>query len=493
MQVNIKMTHFSLYPKTAALIKKMQLLFLWIILTCCITRCSSFSAQLTRPWEIESSAGNSKSITEQRKGSPVRRRRRGGGRLWRLIWEDADVLIILASSSNDDDTKEPVNNSIDGGYSESEIVERNIIESSDDETLSNFSSLITEARTSAVNSSPYLVSKQNPTQDYLEHISHTSSTTVWKSRGSLFQMTRPANIPGVILFHMLGVYLVLEATGQSANYWSILLKEPVVWLTLLATNIVSATSMLVNDYYDAKLGRDALKSDSKLLLLKDSPLSQPVVKLFLMYMYAAALVVSNFLPGIPTRLSVTVALIMTYLYTVHLKPMTWVKNVVCASLIALAPWTSGSCVLYLLKYTGNISIWFVPSLWRLFGVLFCGVVSREILMDCTDLPADAASGIRTIPVVHGRFFAAKVAAVSTLIMTVLATGPHLRQLLQLPSVVPLWSATPLRRLILAATGSAFQLKGTLQAWHTKGADNAVIDKMIGQSLLSVVFLLASFV
>jgi 4-hydroxybenzoate polyprenyltransferase len=332
--------------------------------------------------------------------------------------------------------------------------------------------------------------------------------TIWSSRKELFHMTRPNNIPGIILFHMLGVYLVMvQVASNTHTYWSLLLKEPVIWLTLLSTNLVSASSMVVNDYYDAKLGRDTLKqmnsdggdaNQEKWMLHKDNGLwNKLVTRRFLMYLYSIALCISNCLPGIPTRLSVTVALMMTYLYTVHLKPMTWVKNIVCATLIALAPWTSGSCALYLLQQHGNKialnGVWSIPALWRLFGVLFFGVFGRELLMDCADVDADRATGIRTIPVVYGCSTASKVALASAIVMTYFAMVAPITQLLLLPSFVPIWSSTPMRRLFFAVAACGLQLRGMWSAVQTNGADRVSIDKVISQSLFTVVFLMASFV
>jgi 4-hydroxybenzoate polyprenyltransferase len=334
--------------------------------------------------------------------------------------------------------------------------------------------------------------------------------TIWSSRHELFRMIRPNNIPGIILFHMLGVYLVMvhhhATAGTPRTYWSLLLKEPVIWLTLLSTNLVSASSMVVNDYYDAKLGRDTLKqmssddtnTNDKWILHKDNGVwNKLVTRRFLMYLYAMALCISNCLPGIPTRLSVSCALMMTYLYTVYLKPITWVKNIVCATLIALAPWTSGSCALYLLQQSGSIigwnDVWSIPSLWRLFGVLFCGVFGRELLMDCTDVDADRAAGIRTVPVVFGCSVTSKVAMATTGIMTYLAILTPLQQLLQLPSAIPLLSGAPIRRLLLAVTACGLQISGMSNVVQTNGADRSTIDRMISRSLFTVILLMASFI
>lgn len=464
---------------TSSASRTTQILLSFVLLLLLVPVCHGFGATLARPWEIEANRGFTSSSSRSRASA----RRRHPNR----CFQDADVLLLVLRASSLSDSTEPVlNNCIDGGHIGFEAR----IEATTEEA---------SAPESSLRPNHVLTKKQNPSDGYLEHLSTRQvEATVWKSRGALFQMTRPNNIPGVVLFHMLGIYLVSTAMGLSDKFWSILLKEPAMWLTLLSTNLVSATSMVVNDYYDAKLGRDVYKEhETKVLLQANGPVTNEVARRFLMYLYASALFTSNCLPGIPTRLSVTVGLMLTYLYTVHLKPMTWVKNIVCASLIALAPWTSGSCALYLLQsgggHVGSIGVWFVPSLWRLFGVLFCGVVGREILMDCNDLLADGASGLRTVPVVHGRLYASRVAAASTVVMTLLAVVPHLQQLTRLPAAVALWSSAPLRRLLLAATGCGLQLRGTWRAVQTEGADATVIEAVVGQSLLTVVLMLASFV
>lgn len=134
----------------------------------------------------------------------------------------------------------------------------------------------------------------------------------------LIAMTRPSNIPGVTLFHMLGTYL---AVGPSGSYWKILFS-PSMLVTLMALQLTSATSMLVNDYYDTKLGRDSNKAFQPLLKKGTnipSPTMMVVAKRFLSYLYAAALVCGAMVPGIPARLAVVMGLMLTFWYTQHLK------------------------------------------------------------------------------------------------------------------------------------------------------------------------------
>ena len=143
----------------------------------------------------------------------------------------------------------------------------------------------------------------------------------------LLKMARVANFPGVILFHMIGTWLAfcqyqIYANPPAINqmittYWSLLMSPPMI-LTLISLLFTSSTSMLVNDYYDFKLGNDANKP---LKALQKVPLA--VCKKALYYLYAMALLTVNFLPGVPARFAVTGGLILTFLYTKHVKPRTW--------------------------------------------------------------------------------------------------------------------------------------------------------------------------
>jgi len=345
-------------------------------------------------------------------------------------------------------------------------------------------------------SSPYLRVGQASTTT-----TRNNNPAAWKTDcATLFRMTRPSHIPGTVLFHLLGVFLVLRRgltmlPGTTTNYWAFLLGEPALWLTLLSTNLVCASSMVVNDYFDAKLGRDTLELDKN--MLTNGSISKAAVKRFLQYMYGAALVVCTLLPGAPTRLTVTTSLIVTYLYTEYLKPLTWAKNAVCASLIALAPLFSGLSALHLLirdtgttaaasAVNGCVPLFMVPELWCAFTILFTGTFGREILMDCIDLAADEAAGIRTVPVVYGKLFAVKVVGLLTIPMTLAAVVLPLRQIVQLPS-----SILPLRRLLLASIASGAHLRNIWKVWMTRAKDNALINKTVNDAYISVVGLMAS--
>ncbi len=112
--------------------------------------------------------------------------------------------------------------------------------------------------------------------------------------------------------------------------------------------------MITNDYYDARSGVDSMTNDDARnenehyhpLAQGEVPLS--IAKTFDSYLYGMLLLTSAFVPGAPSRLMVLGGAIITYLYTVHLKPLTWIKNLSCAALVSMSPVTSGMAAWHVL-------------------------------------------------------------------------------------------------------------------------------------------------
>ena len=198
------------------------------------------------------------------------------------------------------------------------------------------------SRSVTLYSSSANVDQETETMPYIKH---------------LFLLCRPINFPIVVMFHVLGVH-------EAARFWEStaapsptvhlplllpLLKHPSMLMVMLALLLVTSTSMLTNDYYDAKTGVDSAVSTNGTCSSENEhyhPLAKgelpfSVAKMFDSYLYAILLLTSAFVPGSASRLMVIVGAITTYLYTLSLKPRTWVKNLACAALVALSPVTSG--------------------------------------------------------------------------------------------------------------------------------------------------------
>eukprot|EP00566_Odontella_aurita_P006631 CAMPEP_0113527836 /NCGR_PEP_ID=MMETSP0015_2-20120614/1513_1 /TAXON_ID=2838 /ORGANISM="Odontella" /LENGTH=605 /DNA_ID=CAMNT_0000426307 /DNA_START=193 /DNA_END=2010 /DNA_ORIENTATION=- /assembly_acc=CAM_ASM_000160 len=383
------------------------------------------------------------------------------------------------------------------------------------------------------------------------HNQDKSQPKVKNYLGPLLSMTRPDNFPGVLILHVLGAHKTLrqallsgaplsgilaDASGQAVSTTlkhALLrvLREPRMMVTIVALLLTTATSMLVNDYYDARSGVDLanvqshspkhLSSDES-LTAKGKPLATgavplPVAKSFLYYLYASLLLSVPFVPGTPAQLSVVLGAMLTFLYTQHLKPVTWLKNALCAGLIAFSPLTSGMAAASLVSQPGTLAVNAIRpayvSLWRLVITLFAGFMSREMLMDVTDVDGDKAAGIQTIPVRHGLRYASRAAFASAVVMAALAVaGPASRL------VGAVWSATALStggsevvsvlsavllallgsggdlvRLGLAVLASVLMVRGAWAVCKSDGRDIAAAERAVEEGKLSVMPLLASFI
>ena len=171
----------------------------------------------------------------------------------------------------------------------------------------------------------------------------------------LFLLCRPSNFPIVTLFHVLGVHQAVHFwqststvsfNASSSALLLSLLKHPSIAMVLISLLLVTSTSMITNDYYDARSGVDSITDDGHPENDHYHPLAQgevplSVAKTFDSYLYATLLLSSAFVPGAISRLMVLGGAIITYLYTVHLKPLTWIKNLSCAALVSMSPVTSG--------------------------------------------------------------------------------------------------------------------------------------------------------
>jgi len=311
--------------------------------------------------------------------------------------------------------------------------------------------------------------------------------TVYSCRHELWAMCRPSNFVGVLIFHTLGTFLGLRANNIAAaapameQPIKVLLQtlvKPSMMTVLLSIMLISSSSMMVNDYYDS---RRVTTSSSGTSNLRDPvPVPPKVVKRCLSYLYATLLVCSALVPGIPARLAVVTGSLLTFWYTQHLKPITWLKNVVCAMIIAISPFTSYAAAVASSRSSGLVvNILRDSKLWALTGTLFCGFVARELLMDIEDTDEDSKHNVLTVPVKYGRRFASRTALVCSLLSTLLAV---------------LAGGTSLRSTCLALAGGGLQtIRIAQMVFFTRDCENDVLLKnIINQGILGLGLLFASF-
>lgn len=291
---------------------------------------------------------------------------------------------------------------------------------------------------------------------------------------SLMKMCRLSNIPGVILLHVVGTYVATSALHSSAFLAT--LFQPSMLVVLASLLILSSSSMVINDYYDSRTGVDLLNAGKRLQV------PAPVIKRFLSYLYTTLLTALVFLPGKITRMSVVFGSLLTFWYTQHLKPKTWIKNVSCAGLIALSPFTSAAAASYI---QGNSLVQALPKILQLSTTIFLGVMGREIWMDVLDEDGDRKASIQTIPVKYGKRIACRVAFALSFTMALISNVGHL--------VTVLNGEAAWRSLAFSSMGSAILLTRATQIMMRGGMNSNLTRRAIEEGKLVIFFVLASYV
>jgi len=167
---------------------------------------------------------------------------------------------------------------------------------------------------------------------------------------------------------------------------------PRLLLGVALTVIVTSGSMLINDYHDHKLGVDnAVTKPGRPLVT--GAVHPDTVKLVLKWGYALHLTLLCLVPTATMRLWVLANTLLTYLYSVHLKPLTGVKNLTCAFIVAMA------IGLGAIASAGSSAA--VLAVWRPMAAVGGLIWHRELVMDIKDMEGDGQAGVATVPVVFG--------------------------------------------------------------------------------------------
>lgn len=309
----------------------------------------------------------------------------------------------------------------------------------------------------------------------------------------LWKMCRPKNFALVFILHVLGVW-------QISSDLSILTSSSMV-ACVLALVLSSCSSMIINDIHDAQSGVDSyslqsFSRSSTTSAIHQKPLISGTVshhqaRVFLNFIYGTlALIVGSFIPGTIAKMLFLTNAIVTEMYTLKFKPITWIKNSVCAMLIAGAPVCSA--LVYLSSFPAGRSYKDLISTLPLFSALSLQIFAREIVMDLKDYDGDKASHIQTVPVKYGRKYASQVSFICILCMSFISIilNPILRYYESISldaSIIPL-----LRRTVLAVIGSTSMLRKVSNVKKVEGRDESTNMKFIDDAV-GMLCLFASFI
>lgn len=277
---------------------------------------------------------------------------------------------------------------------------------------------------------------------------------------------------------------------------------PSMIVTLCAILLVTASSMIVNDFYDAKNGADTHKVihakdnhiSEKPLATGDLPLN--VARDFLKFLYGSLLLLSAFVPSVGSRLLVIVATMITYCYTSYLKPIVWVKNVSCAFLMAVSPLTSAIATTHLHSIPYS-HLW--PDLGLLIISLFFGFFGREMLMDINDFDADKRSGIETVPVKYGITSASIIVFKMWILSGIIVSASPIFALFQYIYkekdfvFTTLIQQASFRQFILAISGAITLSRSAFRVRNNEGMRKDINDTAIEDCKRALLFYLAAFI
>eukprot|EP00591_Stephanopyxis_turris_P000978 CAMPEP_0195521012 /NCGR_PEP_ID=MMETSP0794_2-20130614/17783_1 /TAXON_ID=515487 /ORGANISM="Stephanopyxis turris, Strain CCMP 815" /LENGTH=461 /DNA_ID=CAMNT_0040650471 /DNA_START=219 /DNA_END=1605 /DNA_ORIENTATION=- len=336
--------------------------------------------------------------------------------------------------------------------------------------------------------------------------------TVLSCMKPLQKMCRLGNLPGILVMHTISIHLMNLALNQTTHnvfktLMNVLLRPNMV-LVLACLCLISSVSMVVNDYFDAQSGVDywneeakysksrntsqyrtnnmIVPESSKPLISGEVPI--PVAEKFLTGMYAALAIGVWKVPGMSAKLAMSFSTLLTFLYTTHIKPLTWAKNISCAVIISLSPLVSGIQAVMGGGDVGTV----IKVLWRLVGSIFAWSMTREIVMDLADYNGDKAVGVQTIPVRHGKRFASRSALAFTVFMSILCVFSPLLNMIQGGAVsmhlLPSWA-----RLTLAGIASTSMLRKSWMVCQNEGDDGRLCEEAVEKSKMSFALILASFV
>lgn len=200
-----------------------------------------------------------------------------------------------------------------------------------------------------------------------------------KKINSYIKITRPEGLPYEFALPLFGSYLATKSIET-------LLNPPAILMGIISA-IIASNSMVINDYYDYKLGTD---KDKSLKVLNKKDLTTEEVLYFSTYLGLLSYYLSSLINNNLIRHIISNTIIVTYLYTPVLKNIPLLKNIIVSLIIAQSPLTGALIV------NGDIKS-VIPAMTYLFNFMMW----QELMLDIIDLNGDKKNNIKTIPVLYG--------------------------------------------------------------------------------------------
>lgn len=213
----------------------------------------------------------------------------------------------------------------------------------------------------------------------LMKMSKNTKPTHIKKINSYIKITRPEGLPYEFALPLFGSYLATKSIETLLNPYAILMG--------IISAIIASNSMVINDYYDYKLGTD---KDKSLKVLNKKDLTTEEVVHFSTYLGLLSYYLSSLINNNLIRHIISNTIIVTYLYTPVFKNIPLLKNIIVSLIITQSPLTGALIV------NGDIKS-VIPAMTYLFNFMMW----QELMLDIIDLDGDKKNNIKTIPVLYG--------------------------------------------------------------------------------------------
>ena len=235
-----------------------------------------------------------------------------------------------------------------------------------------------------------------------------------KKLNSYIKITRPEGLPYEFALPLFGSYLATKSIETLLNPYAILMG--------IISAIIASNSMVINDYYDYKLGTD---KDKSLKVLNKKDLTTEEVVHFSTYLGLLSYYLSSLINNNLIRHIISNTIIVTYLYTPVFKNIPLLKNIIVSLIITQSPLTGALIV------NGDIKS-VIPAMTYLFNF----IMWQELMLDIIDLDGDKKNNIKTIPVLYGYKNANIIGLVFLILGSIIPYGLSIKFiLLQMPLIL----------------------------------------------------------
>lgn len=227
--------------------------------------------------------------------------------------------------------------------------------------------------------------KMNPDEKSIGTIHNNTQFQIIRQKlQGLSTLIRPINILPTLFLTLFGGWVVHPSCT--------LFLLPKFLITMMDTVIIMSSSMVINDIYDVEID----KNNNPNRPLVKGTITIPEAILFSVFLLTLAEYFNLSLLSSNLQWVVHVSILNIILYTPVFKKITFVKNLSCASLVALSIFFGALSTDTLLGINHGFTIITIS-----LSLVFLGSLYNELLLDMCDLEGDKQHNIYTIPVLFG--------------------------------------------------------------------------------------------